>query len=260
MRVFDSFSQDRGEQMVDSPNNRNGPAEDERAAMAETAGGRAVIYHLFVEFFSRLPDQDVLSRILGNDFQTVLFNLDGLQGSQYQNAVNQIRSFLSKGSSMASEEILRELAVDRTRILRGVGTRSLKPPYEGMYTDNKEMGETALQVKGLYRKAGIVPDETVHETPDYLCIELDFMRQMCLREQEQWSSGADVSETVETELSFLQEHLGTWIREFCRRAEKEAITGFFRGLLGILDAVIATDMKYLQIICRSSVRTPTVRL
>jgi TorA maturation chaperone TorD len=245
-----------GEQIVDTPENRNGQTGDERAAMAETAGGRAVIYHLFVEFFSRLPDQALLSRILGNDFQTVLDNLDGLQGSRYQNAVNQIRSFISKGRSLASEERLRKLAVDRTRILRGVGTRSLKPPYEGMYTDRKEMGESVLEVKGLYRKAGIVPDETVHETPDYLCIELDFMRQMCLREQEQWSSGADVFETLETEHSFLREHLGTWIHEFCRRAEKEAITGFFRGLLGILDEVIATDMKYLQSICRSSARPP----
>ena len=239
---------------MDASDKRNGQAEDDRAAMAETAGGRAMIYHLFAAFFSRLPDQDLLSKILGDDFQRILDGLYGLPGSRYQNAVNYIRSFLSKGRSMASEEILGKLAVDRTRILRGTGMRRLKPPYEGMYTDRKEMGESVLEVKRFYREAGIVPDETVHEPPDYLCIELDFMRQMCLREQDQWSSGADVSETLETELTFLREHLGTWIHEFCRRAAKEALTGFFKGLLGILDELIATDMRYLQSICPSSAR------
>ena len=61
---------------MDTTDQRNGQAAEARAAMAETAGGRAVIYQLFVDFFSRLPDQDLLFKILGDDFQKVLDGQD----------------------------------------------------------------------------------------------------------------------------------------------------------------------------------------
>ena len=144
------------------------------------------------------------------------------------------------------EEVIVELSVDRTGILRATGHTNLKPPYEGLYKNDKNIGASALEVKNCYRKAGLLPDETIPEPLDYLCVELDFMKNLCRREQEQWSSAVDATETVANEEKFLREHLGSWVGEFCSQAEKHALTDFYRGFLVILDAVVSIDMEYLR--------------
>ena len=101
-------------------------------------------------------------------------------------------------------------------------------------------------MKSFYRAAGLLPDENVHESLDFLFIELDFMKNLCLREQEQWSSDVDATETVTTEGTFLREHLGSWVGEFCSVAGEYALTDLYRGLVEILNAVIDLEMKYLQ--------------
>ena len=101
-------------------------------------------------------------------------------------------------------------------------------------------------MKKFYRKAGLVPEERVHESPDYLTIELDFMKQLCLREQQEWSTGRDATETIIHEEEFLRGHLGSWISDFCAQVEKHCFTDFYRGFCMIMDVFIKTDLDYLQ--------------
>ena len=215
------------------------------ATMAEIARGRANLYDLLVGVFSYLPDKALIMKIKSRDFQTLLDSY-GLDSPRFKAGVDYIKSYQSNMELKPDEEILTELSVDRTRILRGTGHTNLKPPYEGLYKNNENIGASALAVKSFYRKAGLLPDETVHESPDYLCIELDFMKNLCRREQAQWSSSVDVTETVAHEEKFLREHLGSWVGEFCSQAEKHALTDFYRGFLVILDAVVSIDMEYLH--------------
>ena len=49
-----------------------------------------------------------------------------------------------------------------------------------------------------------------------------------------------------TEETFLTEHLGSWVVEFCRQVERHALTDFYRGFALILEAVISTEMQYLR--------------
>jgi len=224
----------------------NEHTKSQSSSMAEIAGGRAMMYGLFVEVFGHLPDQRLLAKIKNDDFNTILIGVGNLDNQSLQSYRDHIKSYQSLIKSRTNEQVLTELSVDRTRILRGTGYGDLKPPYEGLYRGMKEIGDSVLAVKRFYRKAGLLPDETVHESPDYLCVELDFMKQLCLREQAQWSSGADVTETVMTEAAFLREHLGCWVGEFCCQAEKEAMTRFYKGFIGIMDAVVIIDNEYLQ--------------
>ena len=91
-----------------------------------------------------------------------------------------------------------------------------------------------------------MPDESVNESPDFLCVELDFMKNLCLREQGQWSSDVDVRDTVITEETFLREHLGSWVAEFCSAAKGHALTEFYQGFLIILTEFIKMDIEYLH--------------
>jgi TorA maturation chaperone TorD len=129
--------------------------------------------------------------------------------------------------------------------MRGTGHADLKPPCEGLYRTNRDVTKSLLEVKRFYRKAGLLPDETIQEPPDYICIELDFMKRLCLLEQDQWESDEDVLDTISTEEVFLREHLGGWVCQFCQQVEKHALTDFYRGLALILEAVVLSDMQYM---------------
>lgn len=218
--------------------------------MAEMAHGRAKIYDLLVGVFSNLPDRRFLAKIRGDDLNNVLNTLSDLNSARCRSGIDYIHSYQSAIKTKSDEEILTELSVDRTRILRGTGHPDLKPPYEGLYKEGKDIGESVLEVKRFYRNTGLLPDEAVHESPDYLCIELDFMKHLCLREEDQWSYNGDVNETVAYEEEFLRKHLGSWISEFCCQVEKHALTDFYRGFALILEAVVITDIQYLHDLVR----------
>ena len=109
-----------------------------------------------------------------------------------------------------------------------------------------DLGSAAIQVKCFYRTAGLIPDTTVCESPDYLCIQLDFMKHLCHREQRLRSSSQDVTENVARQEDFLKKHLGSWVGDYCEQVQKHALTDFYRGFALILNDFITRDMKYLH--------------
>jgi putative dimethyl sulfoxide reductase chaperone len=163
--------------------------------------------------------------------------------------LDRISSYRAAIKERPEEDVLTELAVDRTRILRGTGHADMKPPYEGLYKKGARFEDSVLGLRKFYRKAGLVPDETVDESPDYLCVELDFMKQLCLREEAlrlgEGEAGEATAETIQLEEEFLRVHLGNWIGEFVNAVEKQASTDFYRGFALILDAYIRVDREWL---------------
>ena len=104
-------------------------------------------------------------------------------------------------------------------------------------------------MRRFYRKAGLVPDETVTEAADYLCVELDFMKQLCLRERTLYLREGEpeqlIAQSIGLEEEFLRMHLGAWIGAFCSAVVKHASTDFYRGFALILDAYIRVEKAYV---------------
>jgi putative dimethyl sulfoxide reductase chaperone len=215
------------------------------AAGAGIAAGRAAFYDLLVAVFRHLPDRDLLMRIERGEFQEFFARCCELGNGRLDSGVDLLNSYQGSIRGRAEGEVLTELSVDRTKMLRGTGHEDLKPPYEGLYTRKQSMGDSVLEARRSYRKAGLMPDETVHESPDYLCVELDFMKQLCLREQNQWCQNGRVKETITQEEEFLREHLGTWVGDFCRAVGKHGLTDFYKGFSLILDAFVSMDKEWL---------------
>jgi TorA maturation chaperone TorD len=214
-------------------------------AGAGIAAGRAAFYDLLVAVFRHLPDRDLLMRIERGDFQDFFARCCELENGRLNSGVGLLNSYQGGIRGRPEGEVLTELSVDRTKMLRGTGHEDLKPPYEGLYTRRQSMGDSVLEARRSYRKAGLMPDETVHESPDYLCVELDFMKQLCLREQDQWRQGGRVKETITQEEEFLREHLGTWVGDFCRAVGKHGLTDFYKGFSLILAAFVSMDQEWL---------------
>lgn len=219
----------------------------ERTGMADLALGRERMYGLLAGVFGGLPDKTLVTALRGSELDGLLEIFCEIGDAESRSGADRIRSYRDGIGSRSDAEIFNELAVDRTRILRPAGHADLKAPYEGAYEGAyKGNAQTiALKVKEFYRRTGLLPDETIPESPDYLGIELDFMRQLCRREYEQWSASADVNQTVADEERFIREHLGRWTGEYVARAKKCARTDFYQGFLMILAAFVALDRESL---------------
>ncbi len=176
----------------------------------------------------------------------------GEQGIQA--GLDLISSYQAAIRERPEEDVLAELAVDRARILKGTGHADMKPPYEGLYKKGARFEDSVLGVKRFYRRAGLVPDETVTDAADYLCVELDFMKQLCLREKTLCLEEGEVGETIAKTIAqtialeeeFLRVHLGNWVGAFCSAVEKHASTDFYKAFALILGTFIRMDRKWLE--------------
>jgi TorA maturation chaperone TorD len=220
--------------------------------MAEVAQSRAAIYGVLLRVFAHLPDGALLAEIQGETFRSFADSCCGPGGSGLNRGMDQIKSYCSSLTSLPEEHELNRLSVDRTRVLRATGDRGLKPPYESLYKGGPDRSGTFLSLKNAYRKAGLLPDETACEMPDFLCVQLDFMYQLILREIDEWSRGTDGTVILVEEEGFLREHLGSWVSTYCTEAGKYARTEFYRGFLTVLDDFITMETEYLRDVTSTS--------
>jgi len=220
----------------------------------DIASGRAAFYDLLRTVFEHLPSPDLFAKIRDGEFERLLVSYRELGEQGIRAGLDRISSYQVAARERPEEDVLTELAVDRTRILRGTGHAGMKPPYEGLYRKGASFADSVSGVRQFYRKAGLVPDETVTDAADYLCVELDFMKQLCLREEtlrlEEGEVGETIAktiaQTIALEEEFLRVHLGNWVGAFCSAVEKHASTDFYRGFALILDAYVRVDRKWLE--------------
>ena len=103
---------------------------------AEAARNRGKIYELLLHVFARLPDNTLIQEITSQSFHDFLDACCGIGSLRLREGTTDIKLYCSAIEYMTQEEILNDLAVDRTRLLRATGDRNLKPPYESLYKIN----------------------------------------------------------------------------------------------------------------------------
>ena len=221
---------------------------DQDKTLSQTAAARAQIYAHFVRLFGQLPDSRLIADIRQGHFHQSFAGFSELNHPDFNAGLDHISAYSQQIHKEPDEMILEELGVDRTRIVRGTGHADLNPPYEGLYKTRKGKSKSLLEVKRFYIDSGLIPDDTVHEAPDFLCIELDFMRRLCQREQRRRLTSQDAAPTVRQEREFLKKHLASWVGEYCVRVEKHALTDFYRGVAVILKGYMAVELDYLEAI------------
>ena len=202
---------------------------------------RGNVYGFLTEAFIRLPNEEFLQRITSPQMHTFLEQLQKLDHSNLRRGIRMTRDFLNEINAENSQRIMEELAVDRTRLIRSAGKGKLKAPYEGLYKKKEDTHMVILNVKKFYKCMGIAPTSYANDSPDFFCTELDFMKQLCLMEADAQNNFGDVK-TIERE--FLNQHLGSWIRTYCSAAIETAMTGFYRGLLLILESFVELEQSH----------------
>ena len=210
--------------------------------IAVMSAKRAQIYQTFINIFMYLPDEKFRGYIYSSEFEQFLQQHKNLQYPIITKGVTLITNFLSENKGADCTELTEKLAVDRTRLIRVPHGIGLKAPYESQYHKEMKTSYSLQRLTNTYRKAGFIPADS-KESPDFFCVELDFMRVSSVRIADEPTKARFI---LTLQRDFLHEHLGKWVCKYTEDAVSHAETDFYRGWLMLLQGFIEIEKIYLQ--------------
>lgn len=132
-----------------------------------------------------------------------------------------------------SEEALRELKVDYTRLFVGQ-RRMMVPAWESVYFSQERMTfqEDTLDVRRWFARFGVEPSTDGKEPEDHIAFELSFIAHLSEQAVAALEDGDDeqLIELVAAQREFLADHLLRWGWKWAELAADYAQTDFYRGL------------------------------
>ncbi len=134
----------------------------------------------------------------------------------------------------------------------GPGGRPSCSLYASSYLDpdRRLAGFISLQVEQQYRTAGFVLAPQMHELPDHLAIELEFVAALCAYEAEAWQAraAAHLRAILQQERHFLDTFVGSWLPELARRLVHDDMTGVYSAAAEAATALVRHDLDLLAIL------------
>jgi TorA maturation chaperone TorD len=214
---------------------------------------RANFYAILSSIYIQIPGEKILS----THWEPVLKLLESTQKGT-EKSLQEIKEglrlvneyFLEK--NLFNEDVLLNLSRDWTRLFRGVDVKGSLPPYELLYRTGKLQGKPAQEIYRLFSKMGIRVPEQWHQPLDYIGVELDFMRLLCIKERDGWEKNQldSVHEVIEIEKNFLEDHLGLWVPIFCEKMIEQAHEDFFKGIARLTKGLIKYDQIWISYLFR----------
>jgi len=204
---------------------------------------RAGMYGFLATIYNQQADSQMVRNLRKGEILTLLTS--GCSNnfiSDISQGLNEIAEFIQLSTEAPGNKVELLLAVDWTRLFRGVSPeKGPQPPYEGLYLNKgKDDQEVMQDVYRQYKNEGITIGSTFQNRPDYIGIELDFLRHLSDQEADAIDAGDNdrASKYSKSADAFLAEHLGQWCGKFCDLAITHAKTGFYRGALRLTKGIV----------------------
>ncbi len=136
-------------------------------------------------------------------------------------------------------------------------------PYESVYRDEREIGETrvrgllmgpsTLAVQRLYREAGLVISGDVKDLPDHIGLELAGMEFLCRTEARAWDREdlEDIRRMRDLQRRLLRDHLLQWVPALCARIRELAPGPLYRGIAHLTEAYLFQEAETLTVPSRA---------
>jgi TorA maturation chaperone TorD len=218
---------------------------------AKTADARGRCYGLLASVYNSLPNAEFAAMMTCAEVRAVLdpavrdAPASDEQRKQLELGLQTLQDFWSTVADVPQEELLLRLGVDRTRLFRGLKRgHGPPPPYESLYRGGPSvMAEPALAVRKVYADAGYGLPAGSNELPDYVGLELDFMRFLCEAEARAWKEQGQgrALEHLTNGREFLSKHVVEWVPAFCDEVLTHAREDFYRGMAQITRAFVILD-------------------
>ena len=213
-------------------------AKTEKLNMQELAGHRSSIYGFLAAVYRQELTSELLQQMKAHRFQEVLSNLGvKLNNGFFQNS---------------EEELLENLAVEYARLFVGPGKHI--SPHESVHHKKEGVqsgqlwGELTAEVKRIIESSGLEYKSEFTGMPDHISVELEFMQQVILREEQAWQD--DDKQTallcLKNEKKFVDEHLFGWIPDFCEKVIEAAEMPFYREMAKLTCNFIEFEKEELK--------------
>jgi TorA maturation chaperone TorD len=224
--------------------------------MYQLAEARSHVYQLLASVYNLLPNADFVKMVLNQDVRALFgsaigdYSASNMQQEELELGIKALELFQKQVGQVNQEELITRLGVDRTRLFRGLRRDyGPPPPYECVYLGGHTvMGEAAMQVKEVYTDSGYNTKLNGNEPPDYVGIELDFLRFLCKKEAEAWQADdqSKASDYREKEYEFLCNHVVEWVPRFCKEVLTHARENFYQGIARLTEGFVLIETERLQ--------------
>ncbi len=194
----------------------------ENQEMTAVARQRSNVYGLLATVYRQEVTSGLLQQLKDPQFLGVLSDL-GIQLGD---------DFFQRNE----EELLEEMAVEYTRLFLGPGKHV--SPHESVNLQRDDAGqgqlwgESTVEVKKFIESAGLDYTSEYKGLPDHISVELEFMQEVILREEQAWRENDKDGALycMKIEKKFVEEHLSRWIPIFCDKVIREAELPFYREM------------------------------
>jgi len=222
------------------------------------AQARADLYHFLSATYLGPMQPDALRQITDSG---VLRDIGMALGEE---AVKELKDFAAAEGKVNDPEGLKQEYMD----LFAAPTGRYVIPFEDVYRGATStevrgplLGEWAIAVKRLYQAAGAEMEGHCKELPTHIGVELGFMSFLCSKEAavsgEDPGGGEAVAPSTctlyrELQARFLVQHLNVWFPLLSRAIHANSVSGFYRGLASLAEALITRDTAQLAAITHTA--------
>jgi TorA maturation chaperone TorD len=213
-------------------------SQTKKHSSAPLANLRSALYGFLAAIYRQEVSSDLLQHIKDPQLLGVLSKL----GIELNNG------FFKK----PEKELLEDLAVEYAHLFLGPGKHV--SPHESVHhkkenTQSGQLwGESTAEVKKIIESSGLEYQPEYTGLPDHISVELEFMQQVVLREEQAWQDDDKEAALLclENEKKFVDEHLFRWIPEFCEKVIKEADLPFYREMAKLTRTFIEFEKQEIE--------------
>lgn len=164
---------------------------------------------------------------------------------QIGSGLQQLVTCTSKLEQQDIEKAAEKVNVEYTELFIGPGIPKA-PPWESFYNTRKKLffGTTAFVMKDLLDKQGLESKNRGSQPEDHLGLELLYLTVLTQKMQDQDIQSQVTS--IKDQLSFMNEHLLSWIPQLYEDAKNNGSVGFYSGFLEMIWGTLLWDKELLE--------------
>jgi TorA maturation chaperone TorD len=204
---------------------------------AQDAYRRSDIYSLLSSVYSQEPDENFIEHLNNSPLRHQLAKEEKWDKGFWAQSV---------------QKICEDLAVEYTGLF--IGPKNHIPPFESLYNykekETRQMwGAVTVEVKKMIESSGLSFEEDYGGIPDHIGIELEFMQKIVKKEAQLWEkkkNDTQLGKTIEFEKKFIDEHLTSWIPDFCQRVIEVAKLDFYRNFAVFTENFVINEKEEVE--------------
>jgi DMSO reductase family type II enzyme chaperone len=204
---------------------------------------RSLIYNMLSLFYV-YPDEKVYASIAEGQwirgFREALHLLDEKVFDDYLRAIEQAISGAKEGEQLG-------MAQEYARLFINAFPHVVAPPYGSFYLEKERLvsTNTISEVLRFYHEAGFTLKKDLHDLPDHIAHELEFMGILAGKESQ--ASGNERIKLEEIQMDFLSRFILPWVPAFCEKVVEYSRYPFYHHLGNLTKEFINFEKNYLGV-------------